>query len=69
VIVIANKRILFLQDINKNTVIEILNITQKWHTISAYESTGEISRKEIKEDHYIKNGTERLTNDKNIIMI
>ncbi len=67
-IIITNKRIIFLNDINKNTIIDTLNITGKFHTPPTLEPIDEISKKEIKHYCYIENGTEIETSDKNIFI-
>lgn len=67
-IMITNKRMIFLQDINKNTIVEALNITGKFCTLPTFEAIEEISKKEIKDCCYIENGTEIITNDKSIFV-
>lgn len=67
-VMITNKRIIFLQDINKNTILEIFNITRGCYIPPTYESIKEISRNEIKDYKYIENGTEIVTKDKNIFI-
>lgn len=68
VIVVTNKRIIFLQDINRNTVIETLNVTGKFYTLPKFEVIEQILLKEIKNYNYIENGTEIVTTDKNIFI-
>ncbi len=67
-VIITNKRIMFLQDVNKNTVVDALNITGKFYTLPKYEPIEEILKVEIKDCKYIENGTEIVANDKNIFI-
>lgn len=67
-VIITNKRIIFLQDINKNTMMEALNITGKFYTPPVFKPIEEILKNEIKQYSYIENGTEILTADKSIFI-
>ncbi len=67
-IMITNKRIIFLQDINKNTLIEAFHITRGCYTLPTFQPIEEILKKEIRDYSYIGNGTEILTDDNNIFV-
>ncbi len=57
-IMITNKRLFIFQDTNKNSYIDVLNITRQGYTLSNFEPILEIDKEKIEEIRYIDGGTE-----------
>lgn len=61
-IVITNKRFIIFQDTNKNTYIDVLNITRKVHTLANLEPVFEFDKERIEKIKYVDGGTELILN-------
>ena len=67
-IIITNIRLLIFQDINKNSYIDVLNITRNGYTLPNLELVLEIDKQKIESVKYIDDGTELVVDEKNIFI-
>ena len=67
-IMITNKRLFIFQDTNKNSYIDVLNITRKGYTLPSFEPILEIDKEKIEEIRYIDGGTELIIDEKKVFI-
>ncbi len=67
-IVITNKRLIFFEDANKNSYIDVLNITRKGYALANLEPVLEVDKEKIEEIKYIDGGTELIINEEIIFI-